>query len=301
MNAPIRASDLCIRTLPAEERLLALISGYFDDSRKEGEILVLAGYVAYANQWDHFERLWSEVLAAHGVPYFHMREMAGPNGVFKKWHPPKEHQDEVLVFFKDLVSTIRRCGLQMFASAVWVKDLERLNTEKGIELEPYPLAAYSCLAQIAQKHEISVTAVFDRIEKVDSKLVVARSYAESDRHLFPGLCDLITSVPLAKDLNSRRVPALQAADFIAWETRKLYEKMAPWQSSIDRPFSDREEQWRDYLDWNRETTGSEYPVLRGSLEALIDQTPIKAVVWDYHQLITTHDARRGIWTQEGGG
>src|SRR5260370_41893296 len=133
MHGTIPARDLCIRTSPAEERLLALISGYFDDSRKDGEILVLAGYVGYVNQWEHFERLWNVALTTHGVPYFHMREMADPNGVFTKWHPPQDHQDEVLAFFKDLVSGIQKCWLHMFGSAVWIKDLDRLNAEKNLK------------------------------------------------------------------------------------------------------------------------------------------------------------------------
>jgi len=72
--------DLCIFTWPREARLVALISGYFDDSQAAGDVWVVAGYVGYANQWDHFELLWKEVLQIHGVPYFHKREMADPAG-----------------------------------------------------------------------------------------------------------------------------------------------------------------------------------------------------------------------------
>jgi len=60
--------DLCICTWPPEARLVALISGYFDDSQAAGDVWVVAGYVGYANQWDHFELLWKEVLQTHGVP-----------------------------------------------------------------------------------------------------------------------------------------------------------------------------------------------------------------------------------------
>jgi hypothetical protein len=300
MQRTILARDLCIRTLPAEERMLALINSYFDDSQTEGKIWVVAGYLGSASQWDSFERLWDEALRRHGVPYFHMREMAKPHGEFKKWHPPEDHQDEVVAFFKDLVKAIRESQLHMFGSAVWIKELARFNSEKNLKLEPYPLAAYACLSQMAHKHALPVTAIFDRVEKVDDKLAKARAYAESDRILFPGLCDFITSAPLAKGLTSKKVPALQAADFIAWEARKAYLTLQPWQSLPDRPLVDREEQWQHLGEWSRENTGQEYPIQRKSLEALIgDEMPINAVVWDYHQLCTTHDRRRGIWAQEG--
>jgi hypothetical protein len=104
---------------------------------------------------------------------------------------------------------------------------------------------------------------------------------------------------LAKGLTSRIVPALQAADFAVWEARKAYLKMQSWQYLPERPMEDRDAQWRHYVDWNRETTGEECPVRRKSLEALIEKAPIKAILWDYHQLDTMHDARRGIWNQEG--
>jgi hypothetical protein len=235
VNVFVSVSGRCVRTWPPEACLVALISGYFDDSQSTGDVWVVAGYVGYANQWEHLGRMWDEALRAHDVPYFHKREMADPAGAFAKWLPPEDHQEEVVAFFKDLVGAIRRCGVHIITSAVWVKDLERFNSEKGLILEPYPLAAYSCMSQIALKHgDVPVTAVFDRVEKVDDKLRKARLYADTDRHAYPGLCNLVTSIPLEAGLTSRTVPALQAADLIAWEVRKALFKMKPWQLQTAR-------------------------------------------------------------------
>jgi hypothetical protein len=30
---------------------------------------------------------------------------------------------------------------------------------------------------------------------------------------------------------------------------------------------------------------------------LISEVPFNSIVWDYQQISTTHDARRGIWTE----
>jgi hypothetical protein len=292
MKRFVPAADFAIRTWPPEARLVALISGYFDDSQSVGDLWGISGYVGYVNQWEYLERLWNKAMADHGVPYFHMREMNDPSGPFAKWLPPEDHEAEVIAFFTDLVGAIRKCGLRMFASAVWIKDLDRFNGEKGILLEPYPLAAFACMSQMAfHYNNVPVTAVFDRVEKVDDKLQKARAYGEWLR-----LCDLITSVPLAKGLTSRDVPAMQAADFIAWEFRKALFKMKPWQELSGRPLGDREAQWLHYMEWTRETTGRD-PFLRKSLDALIAEMPTHAVVWDYHQISTTHDARGGIWTE----
>jgi hypothetical protein len=298
MNAPIRARDLCIRTSPLETRVVALVSSYFDDSETTGHIWVVGGYAGYTNQWDLFERFWDAALKTHGVPYFHMREMADPNGVFKKWHPPQDHQDEVEAFIKDLVKAIRASGLRMFGSAVWLKDLEQFNREKNVQIKSYPLAAYACLTQLAHHYERApVTANFDRADKIDSKLVTARAYAESDKFLFPGACDLVSSVPIPRGLTAKDIPPLQAADFGVWEARKGYLTIQPWQMISDRPLGDREAQWQHFKEWSRLTYDQEYPIQRKSLEALIEgNMPIKWVLWDYHQLCLTHAERRGVWS-----
>jgi hypothetical protein len=254
--------------------LVALINGNFDDSEATGDLWVVAGYVGYANQWDYFERLWADALTRHGVPYFHMREMNRSSGPFAKWLPPQDHVEEVRAFFKDLVAAIRDSHLYMISSAVWIRDLDRFNQETGLSLQAYPLAAYGCMSCAAIKYEnLPITAVFDRADKVKSKLETARKYADSDQ-IFPGLCDYIATVPLQEPLSNRDVPGLQAADFIAWEVRKAHFGMKEWQLS-ERQVSDRWSQWEHFLEWTRQMTGAD-PVLRKSLDALITESPVKS-------------------------
>lgn len=281
------------------ERPSALISGNFDDSQSTGDVWTIAGYIGYSAQWDHFERLWNEALAQHGVPYFHMKEMADPSGPFAKWLPPRNHSDEVAAYFKDLVAAIKKCGLYMVASTVWLKDLERFNREVGAGLQAYPLAAHACLSMIAEKYDDPlqpIMAVFDRVEKVDSKLATARSYLVGETFMYPGLCDHIASTWLPAAATSRDVPGLQAADLIAWEVRKAHLSMKEWQNLRGDGHSDRWAQWRDFTAYTREKTGED-PQIRKSLDALISGDPktMRTIVWDYMQLMDTHKARRGIW------
>jgi hypothetical protein len=278
--------------------LVALISGNFDDSQVPGDLWTVGGYVGYAQQWDYFAQLWTETLNRHDVPYFHMREMADPSGPFAKWWPPQEHADEVAEYFKGLVAAITKSGLYMAVSTVWISDLERFNRETGVGLEPYPLAAHACLALIAEKYDdptYPITAVFDRVEKVDSKLRTARSYLAGDTFIYSGLCDHIATTWLPTPTTSRTVPALQAADLIAWEVRKAHWGMKEWQLS-ERPVEqDRWAQWQQYVDYTRRVTGED-PKIRKSLDALITNFRGRSIVWDYIQLMQTHEARRGIWT-----
>jgi hypothetical protein len=276
--------------------MVAALSGSFDDSQDgEGKDLwVVAGYVGYASQWDHFERLWKAALDRHEVPYFHMKEMNDPAGPFAKWLPPQDHKDEVIAFFKDLVAAILKCMLFMTSSAVWIRDLERFNQDTGLAIEAYPLAAYTCMMNMAiQYSRLPITAVFDRANQIQSKLDKARAYAKAD-HRVTIAFDSIAIFPLQEPLTVRDVPALQAADFIAWELRKEHYKMREWQLS-NRPLTDRLTQWWDYLEWTRQLTGSD-PVLRRSLNALIENNSrVRGLVWDYQQLEDANKAKGGVW------
>jgi hypothetical protein len=272
----------------------ALITGNFDDSLSEGEVWTVSGYVGYANQWTFFEELWKAALAQHGVPYFHMKEMNDPNGPFAKWLPHKEHQEEVIAFFKDLVEVIRKTGLRMISSGVWLPALSRFNEEKKLALEAYPLAAYACMGQVVQQYgELDSALTFDRVDKVDDKLQKARDYATSDPR--GGFFNHLTIAAL-KDVTARDVPAQQAADLLAWEVRKALLAMKEWQSEPDKPQSDRKEQWKHYVEWSKKTTGHE-PVLRKSLQNLIVGKPSHNVVWDWNQLDHVNNARKTIWTK----
>jgi hypothetical protein len=278
------------------EWMLAVITGYFDDTQSDQRLCTVAGLAGYPNQWELFERLWGAVLAAHGIPYFHMREMAATGGVFARWHPPETHQEDVSAFLRDAIAAIRDPYLHMFASIVHIRDLERFNADKGLDLKPYSLAVSACLTQLALHYpHLPVTAVFDRVEGIDDKLAVARSYAEG--YVTPDPMGRIASVPLTAGSTSRTVLPLQAADLVAWEQRRVH---APVDAAHRAPEhaggKTRDEQWEEYRVWSRLNRGREYPLQRKSLEVLIDAgLSVNLVVWDYRHLSATHDLRNGIW------
>ena len=65
-------------------------------------------------KWQLFEEKWPKLLEKHGVPYFHMKELERPDGVYKKWHPLKEHQEDIASFYKDMTSLISECWVSGF-------------------------------------------------------------------------------------------------------------------------------------------------------------------------------------------
>jgi hypothetical protein len=59
IGAQIRISELAIHSSPPGTRIMAALTGYFDDSRTEGLIFTLAGYVGGERHWEMFQDQWA--------------------------------------------------------------------------------------------------------------------------------------------------------------------------------------------------------------------------------------------------
>lgn len=159
---------------------MIVAKGFLDDSQTLGKVWAVGGYVGSLNHWDVFEPRWDAALKRHDVKYCHMRETSVPTGPFAKWLPSSEHRAEWASFLGDLARVIDDAYLTTICSLVRIEDLARFNSERGLHLEPYPLAAYGCMLQAGKYYTGYPTElVFDHVEKVESKLAKAREYAES--------------------------------------------------------------------------------------------------------------------------
>jgi hypothetical protein len=275
-----------------------MAKGYFDDSRTGDKLWSIGGYVGGNLHWEEFDAHWSMALSNHDVPYFHMREMADPNGPFSKWHPPEEHEPERSAFFLDLAKVIGRSHLTGFNCLVRMNDLARFNSAKGLNLQPYSLAAYGCMLLVGKDYpkNTPIELVFDHVEKVTSKLALARDYAESDHyHGSDGVFDLLVTTPLPKDITFRQLPALQAADFWAWEYRKNHLNLDEWWSLAERPQSWGDEQWEHMNQWVTGKFGSFEDATRMSLQELLRRSQFKCMIWHFQELCEAHEARGGVW------
>jgi len=273
---------------------MAVFKGWMDDSQR-GSIWAVGGYVGAEHRWEYFEKHWPLALAKHGVCHFHMREMADPNGCFSKWHPPQDHRQELAEYFGDLAKVITDSCLVGVLSLVRMQDLKRFNTEKGLCLEAYSLAAYGCmLVAVRDNPGWSIELVFDHTDKVASKLAIARDYADSDNYEGPEAFGKITALPLPKSLTAKEIPAIQAADFFAWEFRKNHENVSEWFDLVDRP-DDPDEAWEHMQQWSLRKFGSSVPPRRKSANALLDGNEFYPLVWDYKTICEAHELRGGVW------
>jgi len=295
--AEIRLAELSIFNSLPRSSVMAAMKGYADDSRPGDKIWVVAAYVGADHKWEAFEEKWNALLVEHDVPYLHMTELGKPNGVYSKWHPLKEHQAEVAALFNDMTAAIGYSWLTGFYSIVRIADLYRFNSETGLKLEPYPLAAYGCLLMIANEYGNFTSQVFfDRVEKVHSKLEAATSYAKSDRHYGEALGN-VALFPVQKGVTSKDLRPLQAADFFAWELQRNHLNFDEWHALPGRPM-DGDERWRDFQHWSRHQYGTDEPVGRKSLLSLMERAaPVSGIIWDYDQIRSAHKLRGGDWGQ----
>jgi hypothetical protein len=98
-------------------------------------------------------------------------------------------------------------------------------------------------------------------------------------------------IPLNKKVGAKEIAPLQAADFLAWEWRKLHEDQNSWWEQQDKP-EDLDARWADFEAWMER----EKPRTRKSLAALVDRTNFSGVIWDYDRLCETHRLRNGVWS-----
>ncbi|MGA8613518.1 MAG: hypothetical protein WB760_17980 [Xanthobacteraceae bacterium] len=294
--AQIRLRELSIFITPPKGFLMAAIRGWLDDSRREA-IWSVGGYIGGDFQWEYFEEHWPKALEAVGVSHFHMKETAKPTGIYSKWHPPQEHKEEWAAFYASLVSVISDSHIFGILSVVRGGDLDRFNQERKLALELYPLAAYGCMLLSVRQNipGLPIQLIFDRVEKVQAKLATAQSYAESDKHWCPGECDFVTVSGLGKGVPLQQLPAMQAADFVAWEFRKHQERINEWHELGEVP-SDADEAWSQLEQWIFEKYGSHENAARKSAAALIEPQRFANLVWDYRTLNEVHDLRGGLWT-----
>jgi hypothetical protein len=111
-----------------------------------------------------------------------------------------------------------------------------------------------------------------------------------------GVYDKLVTTGLPKDLTSKDIPALQAADFWAWENRKNHLHMDEWWSLKDRPQAWGDERWEHMSRWVEEKYGSFEEITRKSLQELLRRSNFKCLIFDYQGLRETHQARGGVWS-----
>jgi hypothetical protein len=220
--------------------LLIVVKSYFDggnqaDSRKY-QILTLAALAGTKNAWDKLDPAWQKVMRKHGAPYLHTTDavsLAKPFSRNQGWSDEK-----VNLLISDCATLMEQCkgwGIRPISVSVILRDyknvLSRIPDLPAVEL----ICAIQCvgLALIfgqAHLHDPKAELFFDRSEPFCGHVLDRWNNKKVTR-----TNDTWKSIVQVGQVDSRNVPALQAADLLAWSVNRAHEDNAIryyWQERV---------------------------------------------------------------------
>ena len=272
---------------------MALLKVFADDSGDPADpqhsMMSIAGYVAKPEEWGLFEFEWDATLKMHRVPYLHMKEWWNRDGIYKEL---KEDAQKEALFFSDLVNLIEKHTEFCISATIVLRDFERFNEESGLGLDPYSFALYVCLIDLRKRYsDDDIEIVIDRISTPYKRIQLAKQYARTDT--FEDLkVENIQMFPLEKTDSFKKIFPIQAADFMAWELRKISEERKDWSPS-DNARVNLEAVQEDYRSWAKQFNESRgrFPRQRKSAQRLERATPQKGYVWDLFNIRAADSVR----------
>ena len=196
-----------------------MLTGYFDDAGgADHGYTVVAGWVSAVERWCAFAEQWEQMLTAFQVPWFDMKTLSHFKGVYALWKAQPEIKDG---FQSAACRIIAGCAAVGFASivphAVFARVDETYRAKEYFGNE-YALAGLTCVVKMRKWSRKRGTPqpleiVFDDGTAKRGKLVDAMRRAHFAEPIFRR--------PLPKKDGLPYAVQLQAADFLAYEVRKV--------------------------------------------------------------------------------
>lgn len=211
-------------------------SAYMDEtghSRDERQKFVgIAGLIAPVASWETFERKWKATLKAYKLPYFHMKEFAHWEKTFRDWKDKEAKRKKLL---GKLILHIETTHPLPFG-AIMPMDAFRSFTkeQQGYLRDPYFLCFQSLVAACSSilegkkvPDEEKVALIFsDQVEFRSRALEIYKNVEDA------GFYVRRSTPPVFRDM--REDMALQAADIIAYEMHKEFERRLHRPTAVPR-------------------------------------------------------------------
>lgn len=236
------------------------LKSYFDGGNeansREYDIVTLAAFSGSGIQWGNFEEHWKHNLVKHHAKWLHTTDAATLNGPFsrdKGWTTTK-----VDAFIKDCVTIIERCaavrvkteltfrGIRPATVSVLLKDFKKALLKIPALESPTEICATQCLGCCFHYGEYlddrqKFQLFFDQGEPFYGHAHDRRTNRRSRK-----IDQIWKKVTHLGESDMREVPALQAADLLAWSVNHKYTDgvTRDWQKRILA--IDRDEEWFDH-------------------------------------------------------
>lgn len=210
------------------QKLLVMLQAYIDDSQGKsgGRPLVLAAYVHSAEEWIAFSDAWDAALREDpAIGYFKMVEAQNLRGEFKGWSHGK--RTKKLLRLAEVIGEFGPLSLDCRLSVSSHKTLLKPHAPYGLASPYYPLVfalvcgvARACYAYGAH---VPIDFIFDKQDNVSKQVLLFWDYTIDQQP--KEWAKLINPSPIFRD--DKEILPLQAADMLAWHTRRDYEDTYP--------------------------------------------------------------------------
>jgi Protein of unknown function (DUF3800) len=207
---------------PTVTLLMETLSAAFDDSGSDGlgPVFVLAGYLAGVESWKTFTVEWAnELQRPPSIPYLKMKEANSLRGPFWGWSATG--RDEKLDRLSDVI--VRHVPFGISSTIFWEDWRTVAGKNADVPLVPYDFLYHSTMAVTAQHvikkfpRKSKVDFVFDDQEGAGTRAAfyysTIRNWHTSEER------EVIAGPPVQRD--EKIFLPLQAADMIAWQTRRF--------------------------------------------------------------------------------
>ena len=268
---------------------MVVLKGYFDDS-DDKKTCSLSGYIASVDNWNSFERDWNKVLAEYEIPYLHMKDFAHFKKPFDKF---KDNEPDRVKCLSSLIAIIRENSLTGITSIIRYAGLSKFNDKVNKDIIGYSFNLYWCMMIMCHHYKNqNIEIVLDRTNGLRHKMDKAINYVETDIY-YPKCDEQIFLLPLPKKgLSFREIPPLQAADLLAWESRKDFTTKESWIKKINKG-DDLNPRFLGLRTYTK--TDDKLPYSRKSMYELVKTIPTLGNAWDYEGLCRIDNARQHIW------
>jgi hypothetical protein len=203
-----------------------MMRAYVDDSGNgQPPVFLLAGFVARDEQWEKFSAQWQEVLDGPPIlEYFKMREAARLEGQFKNW-TERDRDSRLWEFLSVIKRNVILCVKLVVADDAYDSVIKG-RVAPGME-NPYFLSFFGIMIGLIQYQEQAglsepVDFIFD--EQMGKSDLVQKGYQGFVKFAPDSVKQLLGTRPIYGD--DKQVLPLQAADLVAWITRRYYDEKA---------------------------------------------------------------------------
>lgn len=209
-------------------KLLAMLQAFVDDSASTtgDRRLVMAALVHSAEDWEAFSDAWdAELKREPAIDYFHMVEAQNRRGQFQGWSEAKRTRK--VFALAEVIKEFGPLSVDSFISLRDHKAILKPHAPFGLSSPYYPTVfVLACgVARACQMlgAEVPCDFVFDRQDNVSKHVQLFWEYTISQQP--PEWGQFISASPVFRD--DKDVLPLQAADLLAWHTRRGYEENYP--------------------------------------------------------------------------